>query len=127
MISRRVAKFNRRLTNRFMMSLAGWMPFMGILIHQGRKSQMKYKIPINVFRSPDGFILALTYCRNTDWVKNVQAANGCQLERGHKIYRLSGPEIVRDPSCRLVPIPFRWVLRLVRIDEFMRFKSQERL
>jgi hypothetical protein len=36
--------------------------------------------PVNVFRVPDGFLVALTCGRNSEWVKNVLAAGGAELE-----------------------------------------------
>jgi hypothetical protein len=72
-----------------------------------------------VFRAPDGFIIALTYSSQCEWVKNVLAAGGCELRTRAKTYRLSSPKVVRDPSRRRFPIPVPIVLSLVGADEYM--------
>jgi hypothetical protein len=72
-----------------------------------------------VFRVPNGFIIALTYSRESEWVKNVLAAGGCELKTVGRTYQLSYPNVVHDPSRRRFPIPVRAVLRLVGADEYM--------
>ena len=74
---------------------------------------------MNVFRAPDGFVIALTYGRESEWVKNVMAAGGCQLETRGVQYQLSAPTIVHDPSRRRFPLPVRIVLRLIGANDFM--------
>src|SRR5215470_1478652 len=55
-----LAKINIAFTNRITGLFAGWLPGFGILTHVGRKSGKVYKTPVNVFRAPNGFIIALT-------------------------------------------------------------------
>src|SRR5579864_5255644 len=114
-----LAKFNIAVTNRITGLVAGWFPGFGILTHVGRKSGKVYRTPVNVFRSSTGFIIALTYSSNSEWVKNVLAAGGCELKTRGKTYQLSAPKVVRDPTRRQFPIPVRLVLRLVGADEYM--------
>jgi deazaflavin-dependent oxidoreductase (nitroreductase family) len=114
-----LAKINIAFTNRITSLFAGWLPGFGILTHMGRKSGNVYRTPVNVFRAPNGFIIALTYSSQSEWVKNVVAAGGCGLKTRGKKYRLSAPTVVRDPSRRRFPIPVRVVLRIVGADEYM--------
>jgi deazaflavin-dependent oxidoreductase (nitroreductase family) len=46
----------------------------GILTHVGRRSGKVYRTPVNVFRAQNGFIVALTYSSQSEWVKNVLAS-----------------------------------------------------
>jgi deazaflavin-dependent oxidoreductase (nitroreductase family) len=96
-----------------------WFPGFGILAHVGRKSGKNYRTPVNVFRVPNGFIIALTYSSQSEWVRNVLAAGGCELKTRGKTYQLSAPKIVRDPTRLRFPIPVRVVLRIVGADEYM--------
>jgi deazaflavin-dependent oxidoreductase (nitroreductase family) len=114
-----LAKINIAFTNRITGLFAGWLPGFGILTHVGRKSGKVYRTPINVFRAPNGFIIALTYSSQSEWVKNVRAAGGCELKTRGKKYQLSDPRVVRDPTRRLFPIPVRIVLKVVGADEYM--------
>jgi deazaflavin-dependent oxidoreductase (nitroreductase family) len=114
-----LAKINIAFTNRITSLFAGWLPGFGILKHVGRKSGKVYRTPVNVFRAPNRFIIALTYSSKSEWVKNVIAAGGCELRTRGKQYRLSAPKVVRDPTRRHFPIPVRAVLRIVGADEYM--------
>jgi hypothetical protein len=74
-----LAKINIVFTNRITGLFAGWLPGFGILTHVGRKSGKVYRTP-NVFRTPNRFIIALTYSSQSEWVKNVIAAGACELK-----------------------------------------------
>ncbi len=114
-----LAMINIAFTNRITGLFAGWLPGFGILTHVGRKSGRVYRTPINVFRASNGFIIALTYSSQSEWVKNVLAAGACELKTRGKKYTLSAPTVVRDPTQRRFPIPVRVVLRIVGADEYM--------
>jgi deazaflavin-dependent oxidoreductase (nitroreductase family) len=114
-----LAGINIAFTNRITSLFAGWLPGFGILTHVGRKSGKVYRTPVNVFRVPNGFIIALTYSSQSEWVKNVLAAGGCELKTRGKKYQLFSPSVVRDPTRRRFPIPVGVVLRIVGADEYM--------
>ena len=114
-----LAKFNIAVTNRITSLFAGWIPGFGIITHVGRKSGKVYRTPVNVFRAPNGFIIALTYSSQCEWVKNVLAAGGCELRTCGTKYRLSAPTVVHDPTRRRFPIPVGLVLKLVGADKYM--------
>ena len=114
-----LATFNILVTNRITVLFAGWIPGFGILTHVGRRSGKVYRTPINVFRTPTGFIVALPYSSSSEWVKNVLAAGGCELKSQGKRYQLSAPRVVHDPSRKRFPIPVSIVLKLVGADEYI--------
>ena len=78
---------------------------------------------MNVFRAPEGFLIALTYGRESEWVKNVVAAGGCKLETRHVLYLLSAPTIVHDPTRRRFPLFVRIVLGIIGANDFMQFST----
>ena len=119
-----LAKINIAFTNQITGLFAGWFPGFGILTHVGRKSGKVYRTPINVFRVFDGFIIALTYSSQSEWVKNVLVAGGCELKTRGKKYQLSAPHVVHDPTRRRFPIPVRLVLRVVGADEYMELAAR---
>jgi deazaflavin-dependent oxidoreductase (nitroreductase family) len=114
-----LAKFNIAVTNRITGLFAGWLPGFGIITHVGRKSGKTYRTPVNVFRTPNGFIFALTYSSESQWVKNVLAAGGAELKTRGRKYRLSAPKVVRDPTRQRFPVAVRFVLRLVGADQYI--------
>jgi deazaflavin-dependent oxidoreductase (nitroreductase family) len=120
-----LARFNLAVTNRITGHFAGRLPGFGIVTHVGRKSGKVYHTPVNVFRMPNGFAIALTYGRESEWVKNVLAAGGCQLETRGARYRLSSPTIVHDPTRKQFPFPVRIVLGIVGANDFMQLTISE--
>ena len=118
-----VASFNLAVTNRITSRFAARLPGFGILTHVGRKSGRVYRTPVNVFRAPQGFLIALTYGRESEWVRNVIAAGGCKLETRGAQYQPYAPIIVHDPTRRRFPIPVRVVLRIVGADEYMKLSD----
>ena len=118
-IPRSIARFNRVITNRISSVVAGWLPGFGIVEHAGRRSGRLYRTPVNVFRTGDGYVIALTYGPNTDWVKNVLAAGGCSVEvRGRRV-RLTAPRIVHDADRRSAPPIVRQILAVLDVTEFL--------
>jgi len=55
-----LAAFNLAVTNRISSRFAPRLPGFGIVTHVGRKSGRVYRTPVNVFRAPNGFLIALT-------------------------------------------------------------------
>src|SRR5712691_7325221 len=60
-----VAAFKLAITNRITSRFAARLPGFGVLTYVGRKSGRVYRTPVNVFRAPEGFLIALTYGRES--------------------------------------------------------------
>jgi deazaflavin-dependent oxidoreductase (nitroreductase family) len=118
-LSRRVARFNERVTNRLTRPVARHAPWFGVVVHTGRSSGRVYRTPVNVFVRDGGFVVALTYGREAEWVKNVLAAGGCELVTHGRRHRLADPEIVHDDDLALVPSVVRPMLRLIGVADFL--------
>lgn len=119
-IAYRVARFNRRVTNRVTGLVADKLPGFAILHHVGRRSGKAYTTPINAFRDGKDYIFALTYGAETDWLKNVLAAAGCEIvTRGQRI-RLTNPRILADADMGWAPLPVRLVLRAIHAPQYVR-------
>jgi deazaflavin-dependent oxidoreductase (nitroreductase family) len=119
LFGRRVAHFNRRVTNHITRPLAKWLPGFGIVVHRGRSSGHTYRTPVNVFRVSDGYVIALTYGTDADWVKNVLAAGQCELITRGRTVALTAPEIRHDERRSLVPPVVRLPLGALRVEDFM--------
>jgi deazaflavin-dependent oxidoreductase (nitroreductase family) len=118
-----VAAFNLAVTNRITSRFAHRLPGFGILTHVGRKSGRLYHTPVNVFREPDGFLIALTYGRESEWVRNVLAAGGCELETRGVRYLLSAPTILHDPTRRRFPLLVSMMLGIIGANDFMQLRT----
>jgi deazaflavin-dependent oxidoreductase (nitroreductase family) len=124
-LPRRLAKFNRVVTNRVLGPFARYLPGFAIVSHVGRRSGRTYQVPVSLFRRGDGYVIALMYGADSQWVRNVLAAGGADIETRGRRLRLVGPEVVRDPARSLVPKPVRVPIRLANVDEFMLLKRAD--
>jgi deazaflavin-dependent oxidoreductase (nitroreductase family) len=95
------------------------LPGFAVVRHTGRQSGRAYRTPVNLFRDGDRYVIALTYGRDSQWVRNVLAAGGCEIETVGRLVSLTAPTIVHDPSRALVPAPIRPILGALRVNDFM--------
>jgi len=75
-----LTRFNKHVTNKVFLLFAGWIPPLAVVEHHGRLSGSRYRTPIMAFPSDGGYVFALTYGRNVDWVKNLLASGVGSLE-----------------------------------------------
>ncbi len=122
-VGRRLARFNRRAVNPLAVHVAGLLPGMGIVVHVGRRSRRVYRTPVLVFRTKDGFRLALVYGRESEWVKNALAHGAVRLVTRRHEYELTEPELVTDPHRQHVPMLERMFLSVLRVSDFIDFRS----
>jgi deazaflavin-dependent oxidoreductase (nitroreductase family) len=99
------------------------MPGLGVVVHRGRRSGRVYQTPVNVFPAEDGYIVALTYGPDTDWVKNVMAAGGCELRTRGRIVQVTAPRVYHDEARRGIRPVERQVLRAIRVADFLSLKT----
>ncbi|NUS43161.1 MAG: nitroreductase family deazaflavin-dependent oxidoreductase [Mycobacteriaceae bacterium] len=117
-----IAHLNRIGLNRLTRFIAPYSPGWGLVIHRGRKSGKVFHTPLWVFRRGDTFVIALTYGSRSDWVRNVVAADGCELRTRGKHYVLTEPRVYQDRTAAAMPLPIRAMLRWVlRAPEFLTF------
>ena len=117
-----VGRWNKAGLNRVTRHIAPWMPGLGVIIHSGRRSGRRYETPVNVFTADDGYVFALTYGPDTDWVKNVLAAGGCELRTRGDTIELVSPRLVHDETRRGIRPFERQVLRVLGVADFLSLK-----
>ncbi len=118
-LGRRVARFNRAVTNKVAVHGAGSLPGLGVVIHVGRRTRTVYRTPVNVFRTKDGFRFALTYGPDAEWVRNALAHGAVRLITRGREYELTDPEVVTDPHRQHVPAVGRAIMRVMRVSQFL--------
>ena len=124
-IPKSIARFNRFVTNPLARLVAGWAPGFAIVRHRGRKSGKVYSTPVNIFRVSDGFIIALTYGSDVDWLKNVMSAGGCTVRyRNREIDLVDPVAISTAEGMAEMPAPVKAILRTVNVTEFIRLSDQ---
>jgi deazaflavin-dependent oxidoreductase (nitroreductase family) len=102
-LSDRLARFNRRLFNPLVRTFAGRRGSpVAVVVHRGRR----YRTPVLAFRADDGYVVALFYGADRDWVRNVLAAGSCTLQRGGRQVELTATRML-DTSATA----WRWCRR----------------
>ncbi|HEX3647160.1 MAG TPA: nitroreductase family deazaflavin-dependent oxidoreductase [Pseudonocardiaceae bacterium] len=120
---RAIARFNRRVTNRVLPFGVLHLPGFALIVHTGRKSGKTYRTPVNMFRTDTGYRIALTYGPESDWVRNVLAAGGCDAVVRGTVIHLTGPVIRHDPKRGGMPAVARPVLAAVGVSDFLDLES----
>ncbi len=119
-----LTRVNLAVTNRLTLPLASRLPWFGVLEHVGRRSGTVRRTPLNIFRSgTDRWVVALTYGSGVQWLRNIEAAGECRMLVRGRWLRLTDPRRFRDRSRRSVPMPVRWALWLIRVDEFVELRE----
>jgi deazaflavin-dependent oxidoreductase (nitroreductase family) len=114
--------FTARFVNPLTRLAAPWLPGFAIVRHVGRRSRRAYRTPMNAFRRGDHYYFALTYGSDVDWLKNVIAAGGCEIETVGRRVHLVEPELIRDPELRFLPPPARLLERWNGVTETVRMR-----
>lgn len=122
---RAIRPFTTGVVNPLTRRFVHFLPFFAIIGYRGRTSGKRYRTPMNVFRHGDDYIFALTYGSDVDWVRNVLAAGRADLQIGRRHIALTEPKLITDPKRRLVPLPVRLILGLLRVDEFLRMRRAQ--
>ncbi|SRX92229.1 hypothetical protein MSP7336_00454 [Mycobacterium shimoidei] len=112
LFSREHARFNRRVTNRIVLPLSGWLPMWSVVEHVGRRSGKIYRTPVSAFRTQDGGVaILLPYRPDRDWVKNLHAAGGGRVKLYGKTFDVTDPRVVPTrEALGLLKSPWRQLL-----------------
>jgi deazaflavin-dependent oxidoreductase (nitroreductase family) len=92
-LPRRLARFNRWITNPIQRQFAWLLPPWSVIVHRGRKSGRVYRTPVDAFRKGDTFAVVILYGERSDWVQNLLAGDG-QVVRGGRTYNLRDARVV---------------------------------
>ena len=120
-----LAQFNRLVFNRVVRTFAGRrLAPVAAVEHRGRRSGRRYRTPVLAVGTDGGYLVALFYGADRDWVRNVLAAGGCTLERGGRRVELTAPRLLDvDAGRTLLPPPMRPALRLLRVRRVLRLSA----
>jgi deazaflavin-dependent oxidoreductase (nitroreductase family) len=121
--TRRAVRAVARLVNPLVLLIAGrwWMPVLGVMRHQGRKSGRRYTTPLGMRRHGDSFVMPRTFSDDAAWYRNVSAAGWCEVRYLGRTYTLLGPEVVDyAEAAPAFPRYERLQFRLLGLNEFLR-------
>ena len=112
-LPRALAAFNRRVTNPIQRRWAGRIPGHAIIEHVGRTSGRRYRTPVLCIERPGGFAFLVGYGLESDWVRNLLAADGGVVVHRGRRYEVRDVRLVPMPAGReLLPT---WLRRITKI------------
>ncbi len=124
-IPKRVARFNRKATNRITIPFARRLGGFGVVRHVGRRSGRTYETPINCWRRGGVVTVALTYGRDVDWLKNLEAAGGGSIVIQGETVPIGPPRMLDEETGReRMPAFVRPVLTALGVHEFVEFPAE---
>ena len=86
-----------RATKRFVLPAAGTPGSnVSVVHHIGRATGQSYETPVQAVATDDGFVIALPYGPNTDWLKNVLASGSATIANDGKTHCVE-PMSVAEP------------------------------
>ena len=111
-LSRRVARFNRAITNPIQLRYAWLLPPWVVIHHRGRRSGRQYRTPVQGYLHGRTLAVVILYGERSDWVRNV-LAGGALLVRAGRSYEIRDARVVavRD-AAEQVPLAARLLGRL---------------
>jgi deazaflavin-dependent oxidoreductase (nitroreductase family) len=118
----RLKSLESRLANPVLLRLAGAPPW-GIarFEHRGRRSGALYATPLWAVPIDGGFVMAMPYGADSDWVQNLLARDEAVLVRNGVRYRVGRPRVI--PAAAVgpdLPLRIRALTRLLDIRNVMR-------
>lgn len=99
-LPRRLAAFNRVVTNPIQGAYAWLLPPWLVLVHRGRRSGRLYRTPVMGRLQAGQLRVPVLYGTGSDWVRNLLAAGEGQVVRAGRTYPLT--DIHLEPGPRLV-------------------------
>jgi deazaflavin-dependent oxidoreductase (nitroreductase family) len=113
-------RFNRKITNPIMMTLAGRRIYT-VVDHVGRRSKKVYHTPVLGQPNKDGFVIPLPYGKDTDWCLNVLAVGGCTVHRNRQTYQLTSLQIVeRAVGEAVLPAFYHFLFRSFGVELYLK-------
>jgi deazaflavin-dependent oxidoreductase (nitroreductase family) len=109
MPGKRMAGFNKRVTNRVLGLWAPYVPPWAVITHTGRRSGATYRTPVAAFLAEGKVAVSLAYGNDVDWVKNLVAAGGGELTRGGKTSLFTNVRVVARGDSVQLPARLRRV------------------
>ncbi len=118
----RIRRFNRDVTNPRQLRQAGrpgaWA---SVVNHTGRRTGTAYRTPVVAVPSDGGFVFALPYGPDVDWVRNLRAGGTATLEHEGRTVTLHQPTfLIGHEADRLFPAKEQRMHRTFGVRDFLR-------
>jgi deazaflavin-dependent oxidoreductase (nitroreductase family) len=105
-LPRRLARFNRVVTNPIQGQFAWLLPPWAVVCHRGRRTGRRYRTPVYAFRRGPTLAIVVLYGEESDWVRNLLAGPGQVVRAGrtHELRqaRMTAPQAAPMPAAARV-------------------------
>jgi deazaflavin-dependent oxidoreductase (nitroreductase family) len=117
-------RVNKAVFNPTQMQTAGRPgAYAAVVRHTGRTSGRTYETPVGAEPTDDGFVIALVYGRESDWLKNVLAAESATIVHEGREFEVECPVVVPiGTAIGDFPADSRGSLRLVGVTDCLRLR-----
>jgi deazaflavin-dependent oxidoreductase (nitroreductase family) len=122
-VAARVTRSLARGTAPLTRPLAGrrFFPLWAVVHHRGRRSGRSYAVPVAIRASAATFTIPLPWGEETQWLRNVVAANGCQIRWRGGDHAVATPRLIGfEEAADAFNPALRAVLRAAGIRHFVR-------
>ena len=127
LVQNTVRRFNRAFGNPHQMKTAGTPgAYSSAIRHVGRKTGRSYETPVVPFAAPDGFVIALPYGPDTDWIRNVLATGSATIVTEGETWLIDRPELVpTEVAAPYMPAKEQRALRRFAVAQCLRVHRVE--
>jgi deazaflavin-dependent oxidoreductase (nitroreductase family) len=121
-----VRRMNKAVMNPVQMRSAGTPgAYASIIRHEGRSSRRTYETPVVAVPTEDGFVIALPYGDQADWVKNVLASGTATIVHEDDTVEVRDPELVAmDEVANLFPENDQQTHRVFAVEQALRWRQR---
>jgi deazaflavin-dependent oxidoreductase (nitroreductase family) len=101
--------------------------YASLIGHTGRRTGTTYETPVVAEPTDDGFVIALPYGSQADWLRNILASGAATLTHEGRTYELFDPEVVPTTDVDdLFPPADRRAHRIFGTTECLRLRTSPR-
>jgi len=119
-----VRRVNRSVSNPRAMKTAGTPgAYASVIRHVGRTTGQEYETPVGAIATDDGFVIALPYGTQADWLKNVIASGSATIVDEGETYQVDQPEVVlTSEAVQHFPPKEQRAHRLFAVDQTLKVR-----
>ncbi|MEV4619158.1 nitroreductase family deazaflavin-dependent oxidoreductase [Asanoa sp. NPDC049573] len=106
--------------NPYIAVIARRVPPLAVVHHVGRRTGRAYSTPVMAFRTTEGWVVALFYGADVQWLRNARRAGTVALTAGGKRHEVSEVRLLAAAAgAPLLPAWARAVTRPARVRDYV--------
>lgn len=111
--------------NRLVRAFAGRRIY-ALLCHRGRRSGKRFETPVMAWSTEGGLLVPLSWGTESDWYRNLMAAQDCEIQLRGQWFRCGGPALLpRDEARSYFSPATRTLASLFPVKQFVLLRQVE--